>query len=328
MPKSGSKSFVPNIGDVGHWDPTFDFTAFASSLVSRPKEFHALAHRPRGVAWIVSHCNSESGRERYVNELSKHIEVDIFGSCGNRACSALNTANPQSCSDHVEQNYMFYLAFENAFCDQYVTEKLWFWLTMDIVPVVMGQANYTAITPPHSTINAVNFPEPKHLAAYLKQLMDNETEYLSYYWWKDYYEVNINTYVVSTWSNKSAMQPSYCKLCEMLNNPEQPPKIQDDLTSWWLTGCTAKELQPWSKYQALLEERFISDIKLFTCYLLISIILYIKLKRHSIFIRLAKLPIASFGLLIVWIILARASLGFSVNVKHLSHFFNLFKFAH
>ena len=334
MPKSGLKSFVPSIGDVGQWDHTFDSAAFLSSLVSRPKGFRALARRPKGVAWIVSHCNSQSGREKYVNELSKHIEVDIFGSCGNLACSPLNTPNPQSCSDHVNQNYMFYIAFENTFCDQYVTEKLWFWLSMDIVPVVMGQANYADITPPHSIINVVNFPEPKHLAAYLKQLMDNEAEYLSYFWWKDYYEVNTNTYVipiVSTWSYKLAMQPSYCKLCEMLNNPEQPPKIQKDLTSWWLTGCTAKGLQPWSKYRGLIEERFSNDIILSTYFLFILIILFIKLKRHHRLIRvvrLVKLPIAFFGLMTVWIILARASLGLSINVKYLMNFLNLFKLAH
>ena len=63
---------------------------------------------------------------------------------------------------------MFYLSFENSLCEDYVTEKLWAWLRRDIVPVVMGQANYSAIVPPHSVINALDFSEPRDLANYLK----------------------------------------------------------------------------------------------------------------------------------------------------------------
>ena len=56
-----------------------------------------------------------------------------------------STTKGSSCMDNVEKNYMLYLAFDNSFCDQYVTEKLWRWLSVDVVPVVMGQADYAAI---------------------------------------------------------------------------------------------------------------------------------------------------------------------------------------
>ena len=36
--------------------------------------------------------------------------------------------------------------------------------------------------------------------------MANETEYLSYFWWKEFYEV------------RESRDPSYCQLCLMLNN--------------------------------------------------------------------------------------------------------------
>ena len=42
---------------------------------SKPKEFHHLAKRPKAVAWIVSHCDTESDRENYVRELKNHIQV-------------------------------------------------------------------------------------------------------------------------------------------------------------------------------------------------------------------------------------------------------------
>ena len=156
---------VLRLEHVRHWD-NFDHTQFAASIHRKPMKFRGLAHRPKGIAWIVSNCNSNSDRERYVNKLRNYVQVDIYGNCGDRLCSG-NGSNPQTCAEEIEQNYMFYLSFENSFCNHYVTEKLWFWLTKDIVPVVMGQAEYTAITPPHSIIDTANYPEPAQLAGCL-----------------------------------------------------------------------------------------------------------------------------------------------------------------
>ena len=138
------------------------------------------------------------------------------------------------------------MIFNNPVCDQYVTEKLWSWLKKDLVPVVMGQANYTALTPPHSVIDATDYPEPKDLAAYLLRLMGNETEYLSYFWWKDFYRVEDHG------------RTAYCKLCQMLNDGEQAPRVRDHLSKWWVTGghCKAKGSFPWSKYKPVVEHRW------------------------------------------------------------------------
>lgn len=40
------------------------------------------SQRPRQVAWVVSHCPTHSRREDYVEELKKHIDVDVYGKCG------------------------------------------------------------------------------------------------------------------------------------------------------------------------------------------------------------------------------------------------------
>lgn len=72
------------------------------------------------VTWFVSNCQAKSGRLKYVEELSRHIGVDVYGECGTFRCK-----RSESCfSDVVEPNYFFYLSFENSFCDDYVTEKL------------------------------------------------------------------------------------------------------------------------------------------------------------------------------------------------------------
>ena len=349
VPKSGSVSHVPNGGEIGHWAQNYDPTQFTDSLQTKTKEFHALAQRPREVAWIVSHCNSNSDREKYVNELQKHIHVDIFGRCGNILCSSLK---PLSCSDYVVQNYKFYLAFENTFCDEYVSEKLWSWMSRDVVPVVMGQAEYSAITPPHSIINALDFPEPEYLAAYLKNLMANGTEYLSYFWWKEYYGINANTRVtgniaavpdVGTSSSKLGLQPSYCRLCEMLNDPKEPPKVAD-MSNWWLKGghCRPKGTHQWSNYKSIVEDRLISDISLFSSlfiFLLLAILILNKMERqHSEviwklkttinrnwqLIRLFNFNLIIFGLLVIFVILCRASLGIPWD-PHFAHRYHAMK---
>ena len=244
------KMYVPNLLELGQWGHTYDPKEFTISLESKGSEkFRALAHRPRAVAWIVSHCGTGSDRERYVNELRRHIQVDIYGLCGNgrcESCPANNFQNPLCCADNIERDYMFYLAFENSLCDQYVTEKLWSWLKKDILPVVLGQANYTAITPPHSVINAMNYPNPKDLAAHLLKLMSNETEYLSYFWWKEFYEVDQNR------------KKAFCRLCQMLNDAEQIPKVHDNFGKWWVRDarCKAKFSLPWSKYKPVKEGRW------------------------------------------------------------------------
>ena len=44
---------------------------------SKSKEFRNMAKRPKAVAWIVSHCDTESDRENYVRELKNHIQVRV-----------------------------------------------------------------------------------------------------------------------------------------------------------------------------------------------------------------------------------------------------------
>ena len=46
------------------------------------------------------------------------------------------------CRDLLK-SYKFYLAFENSWCNDYVTEKLWRTLKTDTVPIVLGGANYS-----------------------------------------------------------------------------------------------------------------------------------------------------------------------------------------
>ena len=62
---------------------------------------------------------------------------------------------------------------------------------MNVVPVVLGGADYSLIAPPSSYINVNDFDSADDLASYLQYLVDNPHEYLKYFWWKEHYQVRI-----------------------------------------------------------------------------------------------------------------------------------------
>lgn len=65
--------------------------------------------KKKSIAWIVSNCHSNSGRELYVKQLQKYIDVDIYGKCGKLFCS-----HDDHCFEKIAKNYKFYLSFENS----------------------------------------------------------------------------------------------------------------------------------------------------------------------------------------------------------------------
>ena len=71
-------------------------------------------------AIVVSNCQASNNRMKYVRELKKYIQVDIYGSCGTFACP-----EDSDCFDQLKAEYKFYLAFENSNCRDYITEKFY-----------------------------------------------------------------------------------------------------------------------------------------------------------------------------------------------------------
>ena len=177
-----------------------------------------LRHRTKLIAWFNSHCPTHSRREDYVQLLSEHIKVDIYGTCGNLTCLPRN--DPR-CDETVLVEYKFYLAAENSLCPDYVTEKFYRALMNDVVPVVFGGADYTQYAPANSYINVADFATPKQLADYLIFLDQNEALYLKYFEWKKDWEVIRRP--VNGW----------CDLCEKLNDPSEPSKSYADMGHWW-----------------------------------------------------------------------------------------------
>ena len=206
-------------------DVSAPYGTFGRSL--QPTSAETILNRVRGlpkqklVAWVVSNCKTPSKREEYVSELQKHVPVDIFGKCGTKSCPGTRTNS--ECGSLLERDYMFYLAFENSKCNDYVSEKFFATLEMDIVPIVVGGANYSAIAPPGSYIDANDFSSAEDLAKELKRLSNAREEYLNLFRWK------AKTEVLNGYSEMG------CNLCKALHE-SKPTKTYQDLGAWGKGG--------------------------------------------------------------------------------------------
>lgn len=175
-------------------------------------ENHAIG-RTKMVSWLVSHCITSSKRELLAKELSKHIEVHIYGGCG-KPCDKL-------CAEKLKKEYKFFLAFENSLCKDYVTEK--FFRIADEgmgIPVVFGGGNYSRIAPPKSYIDARSFRTPKDLANYLLVVAGDDKLYNEYFEWRSHFRL-------AKWA-------PYCDLCKLLHE-DLPPKTYKDIQHWWVS---------------------------------------------------------------------------------------------
>ncbi|XP_011301914.1 alpha-(1,3)-fucosyltransferase 10 isoform X2 [Fopius arisanus] len=137
--------------------------------------------------YLQSNCDTLSERDLYISELMKYIAVDAYGAClNNRKLPGplrdnyIGRLNSGELKKFVGK-YKFTLAFENAVCEDYITEKLWRPLTVGSVPIYYGSPSFKDWLPNNSSAVAVqDFKSPKDLAEFLHQLMKNDTLYEQY----------------------------------------------------------------------------------------------------------------------------------------------------
>ncbi|PIK50791.1 putative alpha-(1,3)-fucosyltransferase 11-like [Apostichopus japonicus] len=138
------------------------------------------------IVYVQSHCNVASDRDSYVQELMKYVDIDSYGECLN------NKKLPQHLRDPVQSmfspefydsvsKYKFHLAFENAICDDYVTEKFFRPFHLGSVPIHMGSSSARDWAPDdHSMINTDDFGSAKELAEFIIRLDNDDAEYEKY----------------------------------------------------------------------------------------------------------------------------------------------------
>ena len=115
--------------DSDIWGPYGRYEKLSPEEIKMNKLATTLTDYSQGktelVAWMVSNCHSQI-RLSLVRELKKYIKVDVFGHCSSKIFG-----EPRVCPRNREKTreclkkYKFYLSFENALCEDYITEKYW-----------------------------------------------------------------------------------------------------------------------------------------------------------------------------------------------------------
>ena len=205
--------------------------------------------KQRLVAWFASKCYTASEREWYVNVLSRHIKVDVFGECGTRICKKNHSHGDRACNKMLNETYMFYLSFENSLCQDYVTEKFYKVLELDVVPIVRGGTGQDyGNVPKNWYIDTNDFKSPKALAQYLLYLKQNPREYLKYFRGKELYDF-------TTYYGLKEL-PQWCELCKKLNDEREPRKVITDITGWWNTSNCVPPTDIWGLFHYTVKPVF------------------------------------------------------------------------
>lgn len=167
-------------------------------LIERPpvplaikNQYRNAPHSYAPVLYVQSHCGVASDRDRYVQELMKYIAVDSYGRCLHNRDLPESMRNPAESFEKNEfldfiAKYKFHIAFENAICNDYMTEKLFRCLHLGSVPIYMGSPRAKDWMPDSQSIIMVqDFKSPKELAEYLDVLDKNDDEYSKYLKFKE-----------------------------------------------------------------------------------------------------------------------------------------------
>ena len=135
---------------------------------------------------MISDCADDSERYRLIDRLRKHIDIDVFGGCGQPCPSEY-----ASCVELLKP-YKFYFALENSDCRDYCVETKKYWRSLDRkqIPVVAWKLPMEGLVIPNSYINVYDFTDLEEAGAYIKKVSQNRTLYNSYFKWKEEYVID------------------------------------------------------------------------------------------------------------------------------------------
>ncbi|XP_060588494.1 alpha-(1,3)-fucosyltransferase fut-6-like isoform X2 [Ruditapes philippinarum] len=174
--------------------------------------------KTKGIALTISNCFDAGRRYQIIKELNKFIDIDKYGKCYNRVCGDTAHQDDQSCG-RLLRNYKFYIAFENNFCKDYITEKYWMALEREQIPIVNWKYFSPSVVVPNSYINIFDFDTIQQLAQYLKLVSSNETLYNSYLEHKQFY------------TDRRDMCDA-CSVCHALHDKDRPAQVYTDIEGW------------------------------------------------------------------------------------------------
>eukprot|EP01129_Flabellula_baltica_P011980 TRINITY_DN5339_c0_g1_i1.p1 TRINITY_DN5339_c0_g1~~TRINITY_DN5339_c0_g1_i1.p1 ORF type:complete len:446 (-),score=75.69 TRINITY_DN5339_c0_g1_i1:3-1340(-) len=197
------------------------------------------------VFWLGSNCYSRSGREYYLMDLMRHINVASYGTCLNNMGSEkfMNRNEYKIIPKELVDRHYFYMAIENSNCDDYVTEKYWKTLVAGLVPILDGPVDYSDFLPSQKVIRLDDFDSPKELAEHLKYLVNNRTAYLEYMPWKTDSNFEFNQGFLDILRTKGESEMHKDRICEMNKWLKEGKKLPDSCIQD--TTCKHKKWVPW-----------------------------------------------------------------------------------
>lgn len=208
------------------------------------------ANKKRFSLWLVTNCLPQL-RKSIVYRFSKYMSLDIGGNCidywKNIKANKVYCPN-KTCID----SYKFYLAFENIFCKDYISEKYWVnAISHGAIPVVLGGGEYSNpnLAIPGSYIRVQDFKSIEKLTEYLKVLDSNDTLYNRFFKWKQRYE-----YVPTSEEGWPHTSKWICQLCEIINNNTFPNQVVN-INKFWNMETRCKSRDEYTKF-LLFKEHF------------------------------------------------------------------------
>ncbi|XP_076459282.1 GDP-fucose protein O-fucosyltransferase 4-like [Babylonia areolata] len=239
-----------------------DFLTIRQPVSTAQKNEEKKLRDLASVVYVQSHCDVPSDRDSYVKELMKYIKIDSYGACLHNKDLPSELLEPAETFEHKDfydllSVYKFTLAFENAYCNDYMTEKIMRPLHIGVVPIYKGSPVVQDWMPNnHSVILVDDFKSPKELADFIKYLDENDDEYEKYLEFKK--TAVTNTYLTNhlltrEWSEgmKDFFRGFECHLCKQLSDRMEREKLHAEdasvplLPPRWANishlGCPAPE---------------------------------------------------------------------------------------
>ena len=216
-----------------NWTMTYDssntdiFLPYGEIRKTRKKvalNFTEIYKTKTKAALIVhSHCKTRSKRLEYLSILQKYMDVDSLGVCG-RPWKCGKRYFHNDCFEIINK-YKFYLSFENAFCHQYFTEKLFENFNYNSIMITRGglRKDTKHSLPDGTYISTEDFKSIKSLADYLIKVSNSESLYT---------ELLRNKSQYTSIPYETVYQRAMCNLCERMNKQDRYRKSIPNIVNW------------------------------------------------------------------------------------------------
>ncbi|XP_046579275.1 alpha-(1,3)-fucosyltransferase fut-3-like [Haliotis rubra] len=204
-----------------------------------------VSRKKRTVVIFQQSCKTPSRLEEYLQQLRKYVKVDVYGPCVNRTLCNQDL----DCFIKVGREYKFYLAFEEVFCSEYISNVFFRFYGTETVPIVRGGGDYSNVVPKGTYINTADYKSIAELGRYIQYLDKNDTAYIEILKKKRYYDAVYSRQQIVRWEDKKFIRHIYmnmgnmmCDICKRLWNVDDYRKTYSDILSWYGSSKCTKPL--------------------------------------------------------------------------------------